>query len=68
MTTNNEDYDYNKMLDEKAEYEAEIMAEARERAKMEDEEAQMEYEHEVEIRNNPMVVLIEAIIEQQEKG
>lgn len=60
-----EEDDYNKEMDEKAHYEAQLEAEgyAREESEW---EAQME--HEKEVIDSPLKTIIEAIIEREEKG
>ena len=63
-----EQEDYNKYQEEKEEYQAEMIAEARVEAQAEEQEAEAQYEHEKEVQENPLRIIIEAIIEREEKG
>ena len=63
-----EQEDYNRYLEAKAEYEAEQIAEARERMKKEEQENEAIYEHEKDVKENPLNIIVSAIIEREEKG
>ena len=60
--------EYDRVLDEIAEYKAEMIAEAREKMEIEEAESQAELEHDEEVKSNPLRIIIEAIIEREEKG
>ena len=63
--------EYDRVLDEIAEYKAEMIAEAREKMEIEEAEeakSQAELEHDEEVKSNPLRIIIEAIIEHEEGG
>lgn len=64
----NEEEDYNREMDEKEEYKAELIEEVRAKAQAEEQEDEAEFQHEEDVKHNPMKIIIESIIEQQEKG
>lgn len=58
--------DYDREQEEKARHEAGLDAEYY--AKQQEGEAMAKHEHEEEVKNNPLKIIINAIIEQQERG
>ena len=68
MRTDEAQADYEKELDEKADYEAQLEAEVYAEQAMQEAEWEAQMQHAEEVKNNPLRIIVSAIIEQQEQG